>query len=155
MFDGFEPQALGRDQIDQAYPIVQSACPGVGVDDWRRFASAMTGDGPRGIMTVQHQGYIHGLYAHRVDADVQHDRVLVINPLIIMAMVHRARILDAMARTIEAQAAEFGCNAVQTVVRGGEDSDEEHHEDVFDRLRHHGHVVEGFSLCKKLAVPVQ
>src|SRR3954464_459686 len=78
MTDTYVAKPLARRQIDQAFPVVQTIAPDLGVERWRAFAAAVlaaaeletgdaipagsTGQGmeprgvmaePRGIMTVQ------------------------------------------------------------------------------------------------------
>ncbi len=72
---------LARDRAPQAYPLVNSIHPDLTLDAWLNYVDALNeGVGmDAGILAaVETQGYMHGLFAYRIEPDLSDGRVLAI-----------------------------------------------------------------------------
>jgi hypothetical protein len=117
----FLTRPLERDQIAQAYALIQSADPSVSLDRWTRFAHKMTAL-PRssrhtGIMTVQTEaGYMCGLFVFEILEDLRHNRTLVIRHVFAISLVQREAIVRSLLDSAESLAHLNGCDSVIAVI---------------------------------------
>lgn len=126
MSHGFTAKPLARQQIDQAFPLVNAVAPGLTVQRWRDFAAralpdAPPSDGPsaavvgRGIMTVQNdRGYILGLFSHGVCDHLRLGRVLGVDNLMVADMFDAGGAMEALLEAMKRLAREAGCVAIHT-----------------------------------------
>jgi hypothetical protein len=147
----FTPRHLGPNQIDQAYPIVQSIVPGLKVDDWRMFARRvhdLSAD-VAGIMTVQSKGYIHGLFSYTVEPHLQHRRVLSVNNVVVVDLFDPGAVAEALLEAMEALALDLDCRAIHTMLPNGPHSPPNYRRWLLNQFRVQGHEVESLALCKR------
>lgn len=162
MDNSFIAKPLGRRQIDQAYPLVCVAAPGLPVERWRAFAAAVldaNGEAggtpmPRaGIMTVQNaRGYLHGLFSYAIEQHLRHGRVMTVDNFVVLDLFDVTGVAGTLLEAMEELARDLGCTAIHTalperVVVGG--STDNLIADCFSRG---GHRRETVRLCKNLDV---
>ncbi len=76
---------LARDRAPQAYPLVNTLRPGLTLEMWLDYVDAMNAgeSTDAGILAaVDTQGYLHGLFAYRIEPDLADGRVLSIENFI-------------------------------------------------------------------------
>lgn len=152
MADMLTLRHLGPAQIDQAYPIVQSVCPDLDVEAWRRFAKSIgehAGD-QAGILTVQYQGYIHGLFSYCVEPHLVHMRALLVDNFMVVDLFNPGAVAEALLRAMDDLARRLGCRAVHTFLPDRSRRPEGHPPWLVERFRNHGHRVESIAFCKRL-----
>jgi hypothetical protein len=117
----FLTRPLERDQIAQAYALIQSADPSVSLDRWTRFAHKLTAL-PRasrqaGIMTVQTEaGYMCGLFVFEILEDLRLNRVLAIRHVFAISLVQREAIVRSLLDAAESLAHLNGCDSVCAII---------------------------------------
>ncbi len=152
MPDLLTPLQLGPKQIDQAFPIVQSLMPGLSVEDWRYFAARITEyrDDLAGIMTVQSQGYIHGLFSYKAEPHLAHGRVLMVDNFIVLDLFNPAAVAEALLRAMDELALRLDCKATHTMLPDGPHAMADYRHWLLGRFRTQGHQMESVALCKRL-----
>jgi hypothetical protein len=148
----FHIAALTKDQITQAYPVVQAALPGITLEQWRAFAAApSTGRGlPNacGIITLQdRRGYIRGLFSYSVECDLTHGRVLFADNVVVLGLGNRNAGMSMLLQAMESVARRHGCAAIKTHLREGVNGVADRRA-IVGRFRDEGHSIEGLTLCK-------
>ncbi|MBX6321331.1 MAG: hypothetical protein IRY94_05850 [Rhodospirillaceae bacterium] len=114
---------LSHQQIDQAFPLVQLAEPGLSLERWRAFAGCMARDDPAGfaagtppercVVTAQDTAkYIHGLFCYRLREDLLADRTLKVSHFCVCSLVDPAGVTEALLRAIDILAGRLGCPQV-------------------------------------------
>ena len=153
MPDLFTHKRLGLQQIDQAFPIVQSVMTGLSVDDWRDFARRFAAypDGDAGIMTVQYQGYIHGLFSYTIEPHLIHDRVLMVDNFIVLDLFNPRAVAIALLEAMDGLCRTLCCGAAHTMLPSGPQMTAEYRRWLLAQFRRHGHEVESLALCKRVA----
>jgi hypothetical protein len=117
----FLTRPLERDQIAQAYALIQSADPSVSLDRWTRFAHKMTSL-PRasrqtGIMTIQTEaGYMCGLFVYEILEDLRLSRTLAIRHVFAISLVQREAIVRSLLGAAESLAHINGCDSVSAII---------------------------------------
>ena len=117
----FLTRPLERDQIAQAYALIQSADPSLSLDRWTRFAHKMLAQ-PRpsrhtGIMTIQTEaGYMCGLFAFEIVDDLRLNRTLAIRNVFAISLVQPEAIIRALLESAESLAHLNGCAAITAIV---------------------------------------
>ena len=152
MPDLFSHKRLGLQQIDQAFPIVQSVMTGLSVDDWRDFARKFAAypDGDAGIMTVQYQGYIHGLFSYTAEHHLIHDRVLMVDNFIVLDLFNPRAVAIALLEAMDGLCRTLRCTAAHTMLPSGPQMTAEYRRWLLAQFRRHGHEVESLALCKRM-----
>jgi hypothetical protein len=113
----FLTRPLERDQIAQAYALIQSADPTLSLDRWTRFAHKMLAQ-PRssrhtGIMTIQTEaGYMCGLFAFEIVDDLRLNRTLAIRNVFAISLIQPEAIIRALLESAESLAHLNGCAAI-------------------------------------------
>lgn len=135
---------LTADQVDQAWPLVQSVFPGVSLDRWRVYARPLAtgllagsmkgvigiashpgGDGPtliadrlndRGLIALQSRGYIHGVFHYRVTESLVHGRTLQVDDIALLTPFSRKEAERALCTAICEAADRLNCLATHTLV---------------------------------------
>ncbi|NBC32415.1 MAG: hypothetical protein GVY13_07040 [Alphaproteobacteria bacterium] len=152
MSDLFSLLPLGPKQIDQAYPIVQSIMPDLDVNVWREFAEQVGArpEDQAGIITVQNQGYIHGLFSYAVEPHLIHERLLLIDNFFVLDLFNPGAVANALIDAIDGLAARLCCRAIQTALPKPASEAAAPQDWVLDHFRRRGHVLENMTLCKEL-----
>ncbi len=148
------PLRLGPKQIDQAFPIVQSLMPRLGIDDWRSFAATLCRQpaGQAGIMTVQSQGYIHGLFSYAVERHLVHHRVLRVDNIVVLDLFTPGTIAEALLQALDQLAVDLDCRGIQAMLPDGPQFGGEYRNWLEARFRSHGHRIGAVMLCKPVAI---
>jgi len=164
MLDSYVAKPLGDRQIDQAFPIVQTIAPDLGMERWRAFAAAVIagdragkaagkttgGTAARGIMTVQNvRGYIHGLFSYRIQENLRHGRVLAVENFIVLDLFDLAGAAEALLDAMDRTAAGLDCRAIHTSLPDNYSSLPEYCNWLVSCFRESGHTVEILRLCKR------
>lgn len=146
--------SLSGNRIDQAFPLVQSAWPHVGLEQWRRFAQDRIAVPPHvsGIQSVvTEQDYIAGLSVYRVDKDLCHGPTLISDQFMALDLFNRAAIVDALADFLEGLAREQGCGAIHTYIQERAKQWDGPKDCMVSILRARGHEIRSLQLCKALS----
>ncbi len=149
-------QPLSAARVIQAFPLIQTALPGVTLAAWRDFAAAQihggntrAGDQEGGILAVtDRRGYIAGLCSYRLVPDLVHGRLLDTGHFLAFDLLERQPVAESLAAALEALARERGCHAVHTRLphrNAGPDPD-----GLSGLLAARGHRIESLGLCKRL-----
>jgi len=151
MSDLFSLLPLGPKQIDQAYPIVQSILPDLDVNVWREFAEQVGArpEDQAGIITVQNQGYIHGLFSYAVEPHLIHDRLLLIDNFFVLDLFNPGAVAEALLDAVDKLAARLGCRGIHTALPKPVEEIAEPQDWILHRFRAYGHVIENITLCKE------
>jgi hypothetical protein len=148
----FLTRPLERDQIAQAYALLQSVDPAVTLDRWSRFAHRMIApprvNRPTGIMTVQTEaGYMCGLFVFEIVDDLRLTRTLIIRNVVAISLVQPDAIMCALLAAAESLAHLNGCAAITTLVDCGTDNW------VTEQLTSNGFHQTGLVSTKVLGTP--
>lgn len=154
---------LNRQQLDQAFPLVQLVARGLTLERWRAFARPMIAGGnaaarrppESGIVTAQDADrYIHGLFCYGARTDLILGRTLAVQHFVVGSLFDLRGVADALldgiediARILECAAIRVDLSAVSGDPAPGPDSFASPFED-------HGHRPDGVRLCKPLAIPL-
>jgi hypothetical protein len=153
---------LSAARVIQAFPLIQTALPGVTLAAWRDFAAAlMSGRNARGdawgdareggILAVTDRcDYIAGLCCYRLVPDLVHGRLLDAGHFLTFDLLDRQPVAEALAAAVEALARERGCSAVHTRLPHRNDAPPDPGDGLSGLLAARGHRVESLGLCKRL-----
>lgn len=164
----YKAQPLDARRIDQAFPVLQTAMPGLDIKSWRAFAARLLGTRPTrrpagdgkvvdlptarrsGIVTVQlgSGGYIHGLFSYQAIPHLGHGRVLQVDNFIALDLFDPAAAADTLMAEMEHLGRVLGCGAIHVLLRQPESMGRAL---VLRRFEELGHHREGLHLCKGLA----
>ncbi|CAO3416355.1 hypothetical protein [Azospirillum doebereinerae] len=160
MDDCFIAKPLGRRQIDQAYPLVCVAAPGLAVEQWRAFAAAVLGingeaggpSAPRtGIMTVQNaRGYLHGLFSYAIEEHLRHGRVMTVDNFVVLDLFDVPGVAGTLLDAMDGLARGLGCAAIHTALPEHCTLDWTPNNRIADCFIRDGHRRETVRLCKNL-----
>ena len=149
---------LSAAHITQAFPLVQTALPGVTLAAWNAFAAAQisgrsapenTQEG--GILAVTDgHDYIAGLCSYRLVPDLIHGRLLDAGHFLAFDLLDRRPAAEALAAALEALAREHGCSAVHTHLPQRSDAPPDPGSSLSGLLAARGYRVESLDLCKRL-----
>jgi hypothetical protein len=143
---------LGKGQVLQAYPLVQTAVPHLTLDQWMEFAEALCRGKTRdnaGVMSAQNpDGYIYGIYCHEVETDIKHGRILKVSNLVTANLYDSAGIMDRMIDSMIAKAQDCNCVAVQVELPGELGSGPQPLEGAASLLRGAGYRISAVALSK-------
>lgn len=145
----FTLRALAPDQILSVYPLIREAMPAVDLTAWTNFARHLTGrrSSHNGIMAAWREGrpFPCGLFCYRVDKTPRQGKVLIAEYFVAVDLLDPKAVLAALVKELDDLGHRLGCNAVRSVVHGGEP-------EVAGGLVAAGHAPEASLLLKGLAV---
>ncbi len=155
-------QPLSAARVIQAFPLIQTALPGVTLAAWRDFAAAQmhggitrAGDQEGGILAVtDRRGYIAGLGSYRLVPDLVHGRLLDAGHFLAFDLLDRQPVAEALAAAVEALARERGCTAGHTHLPQRNDAPPDPGRGLSGLLTARGYRVESLDLCKRLAAVI-
>jgi hypothetical protein len=156
MVQEFDVKPLSKNTAAKAYPLIQTACPGVSLDAWIDFAAKLTQPHPpmtlaAGIVTAENErGYIHGLFSYTVRIVLNHNGVLTVENLIAVDMGDRAAAVKALIDGMEALARRFNCTAIHTHIPEGWIENRPQGFGVLNQLQNAGHNPQYIKLCKSI-----
>ncbi|HTW71226.1 MAG TPA: hypothetical protein VME47_15170, partial [Acetobacteraceae bacterium] len=144
----FTVRTLAPDQILSVYPLIREAMPEVQLTAWTGYARRVTGRRSHnaGIMAAWREGrsFPCGLFCYRVDKTLAQGRVLVAEYFVAVDLLDPKGVLAALVAELDALGNRLGCNAVRSVVHGGE-------QEIAGGLAAAGHAPEASLLLKALA----
>jgi|SRR5579864_6609590 len=112
---------LSNGEIGPAFAIVRAIYRGIDLDMWSEFARTLIrapGPEERAIVGMRAEdGYLCGLFAYRVDADFEHHRTLVVDPIAVLDLIEPEPAMRSMINSIESTAERLGCRRVSIRVR--------------------------------------
>ncbi|NIA71269.1 hypothetical protein HBA54_21960 [Pelagibius litoralis] len=144
---------LSNEEVDRAYPLVQTVLPDASIEAWRRFAEARLAREARdraGILSVRNeQSCIVGLGAYLLAEDLLHGPILFADHFCALDIMDPTSVARALVRAIERVAEQQGCSAIhttlmQTEARGADSW-------ISNVLHERGHCVKGLQMCKLIA----
>ncbi len=148
---------LSGDKIPQAFAVFQTVSGACTLDRWRSYAGSRletlgaVRDGGAGIVSVENErGYIHGLFAYRVDLDPRCGRVLDCDNLIALHLVNPRPVLGTLMQAMETLARERRCEALHVRVGHTDPAGQSPRSTQVDSLEQAGLALESIALCKKL-----
>lgn len=106
---------LDRARAPQAFPLVNSLNADLTLEAWLDYVEAMNsgGDAETGIMAaVDDQGYLHGLFAYRVEPDLTDGRVLDIENFVAADVAGRDDAGRDLVEVINKLAEDKQCGAI-------------------------------------------
>jgi len=141
-------RALAPDQIMSVYPLIREAMPEIELTAWTGFARRVTGRRSHiaGIMAAWREGrsFPCGLFCYRVDKTLGQGKVLIAEYFVAVDLLDPKGVLAALVAELDALGNRLGCNAVRSVVHGGEG-------EIAGPLAAAGHTPEASLLLKALA----
>ncbi len=147
---------LGKRQVMQAYPLVQTAVPQLTLEQWMTYASSLCKEAARkdagsGVMTAQNRdGYIYGIYCHDIETDIEHGRVLKVSNLVAANLYDSAGIMDRMIDSMMSVARGCDCAAVHVDLPENMNRGPQPVEGVSGRLRGAGYRATSVGLYRSL-----
>ncbi|HUN40033.1 MAG TPA: hypothetical protein VMU81_07070 [Acetobacteraceae bacterium] len=144
----FTVRALAPDQILSVYPLIREAMPEIALAAWTDYARRVTGRRSHhaGIMAAWREGrsFPCGLFCYRVDNTLGQGRVLIAEHFVAVDLLDPQGVLAALVAELDALGHRLDCNAVRSVVHGGEPA-------IAGGLVAAGHTPEASLLLKSLA----
>ena len=152
MTDLFTFARLTHEQIDQAWPIVQSSLTGTEIGRWREFAHSLIGAPEReaGIIAVQNGGYLHGLFSYAIAPHLTQGCVLSIDNVFVLDLFTPAIVADVLLDAVDGLARRYDCQAVHTTLPQPPGGLQGRGHWLADRFRARGHSVTAKSVCECL-----
>lgn len=147
-----------KEEMEQAYPLIQSIAPDLSLESWLEFACDIgdmppTGFGPCGIVAAQSgRGYIHGLYTYMVEPDLRHGRILNVDNFVAFDLANRWNVVRKLLAAMDEQADRYGCKAIHVRLPDRLTQDKAAKQTLLAKFHDHGHDVRSLGLCKDLAV---
>ena len=137
---------LPRDQLLTVYPLIREATPSLEAAAWLRFARQLLSAkraGQAGIVAAWRPGrnFPCGLFCYRVEDDLLRGKILVAEHFVAVDLLDPQAVLTALVEELDAPALRLGCQAVRSVVHGGNDH-------VHSGLSAAGHEPEASLLLK-------
>jgi hypothetical protein len=108
---------LPKDQVLQAFPLVQALDSRLTPQSWRRFAEASFDHHNRGdygrIMTLQtSSGYIHALFVYWVREDLRDGRQMDVDHLVTFELPGQTKAITTALRVMEQLGREQSCGVI-------------------------------------------
>jgi len=148
VMSSFIVRPLPPEQILSVYPLVRETMPDVDLAAWTAFARRLSGRRrtQAGIMAAYRQGrpFPCGLFCFQVDKALPQGRVLTAEYFVAVDLLDPRPVLTALVAELDALGQRLGCNAVRSVVHGGE-------QEIAGGLFAAGHAPEASMLLKALA----
>ncbi len=141
---------LAAERVAQAFPLIRDAVGRVSLEEWSRFASALTAPGEpdaperaSGIVVAERQGYIRGLCTYQAQPHLGHGLVMLVHHLVVLEVVGRKAVADALLSAVDELAERQGCRALHVTLPLTS-------EWAVGYLRDRGHSVETHCMCRRL-----
>jgi hypothetical protein len=148
----FAATNLGAAEIDSAYALIQALFPNLTLEAWRVYAHPLAEDGasPRcGIIGIRNEtGYLGGLFVYRVEADLEHGRAFLVEPIAALDFLDAKAAMRAMMEAVRSRAHQFDCRIAR--IRVGREQPS-----LAAYLRGSGLQVEAQLLCGPVGEPSQ
>ena len=120
----FTVRALAPDEILSVYPLIREGMPTVELSAWTDFARRIAGRraGTAGIMAAwrEARSFPCGLFCYRVDKVLGDGKTLIAEHFVAVDLLEPKAVLAALVGELDALGHRLGCNAVRSVVHGGE-----------------------------------
>ena len=143
---------LAGDRVPQAYPLVNTLRPGLTLEMWSEYVAAMNGSGTdAGILAaVDTQGYLHGLFAYRIEPDLADGRVLAIENFIAADVCGRDDAGRDLIEVINRLADDKRCGAIRVSVSQDVPAMVVNPNPTFGRFSREGHSANAVQLRKQV-----
>ena len=153
MTDPFVFARLHPNQIDQAWPIIQSSLPGAQIESWRRFANDLSyrPESEAGIIAVQNGDYLHGLFSYAIGPHPAHQRLLTVDNFFVLDLFNPGLVADVLLDAVDQVARRYHCQAVHTLLPQNPYGAAADRTWLGERFRARGHAVETKAMCKQLS----
>ena len=108
-------EPLSERQLLQAFPLVREIEPELELEAWLKYArwSRQGAPAPRGMIGVDRDGYLRGIFSYDVTEGPDHHRSLNIRNFVAIDLVQRATVLGILCAAMEALAGKHGCDLVK------------------------------------------
>lgn len=120
----FIVQPLAPGELRSVYPLIRETMPAIDLAAWTAFARPLLGRraAQTGIMAARRKGraFPCGLFCYRVDSDLEQGRVLIAEHFVAVDLLDPQAVLAALVAELDALGRRLGCNALRSVVHGGE-----------------------------------
>lgn len=113
---------LRQDQVDAAFPLMQSALPGLTLDEWRRYTAALDGkaaDGAaaRGIMVATApNGVLRAAFSYAVERRERGGQALIVLNLVAshvaLPVLGQELAIDSLAQGMRSLAQAHDCTSI-------------------------------------------
>ncbi len=144
---GFTIQPLARDELRSVYPLIREAMPSISLPAWLAFARPLTTRRATqtGILAARRIGraFPCGLFCYRVDSHLANGRLLIAEHFVAVDLLDPKAVLAALVAELERLGRRLGCDAVRSVIHGGEEA-------VANGLHAAGHAPEASLTLKAL-----
>jgi hypothetical protein len=154
MSRALQVRSLGVGQVNQAFPLVQAVVPGVTLENWLAYTRALLGArnaGQGGVIAAHDgDGYIYGLFCHKIENDLRHGPTLAIEHMVVLDMVDRKGAIEALMVAIDKLARQRGCRFVHVALPQKVVALAETDGSFLGPLRLAGHEVDSVRLCKRV-----
>ena len=153
MPERFEARLLSANQVDQAFPVVQSAIAGITMEDWRRFAGTIVSAErcASGIMTAQSRNYIHGLFRYEACPSLRHGKQLMVDTFIVLDLFNPSGAAAALLGALDDLADDLGCEAIHTTVPNSLRQASDYRRWLLGHFQECGHHEDSVTLCKHIS----
>ncbi len=155
MAEALRTAQLTSDRVVQAYPLIREVAPILSLEEWVEFAQPLSAQndqtgGCRGIIIAERSRYIRGLFMYEVTPELAHGRTLSARNIIILDLVQRDAVAEALVDAMERLAQANGCGAVHVHLSPLS-------EWALPCFERRGHRVQGYHLCSRLEAhePIQ
>lgn len=155
---------LTRDEIDQAFPLVQAVMPDFTLSHWKHYASDLGSSADQinlensrsqGIVAVRSDlDYLHGLFCYRVDEDAVLGRLLWIDTFVALDFLDGMRAAGALLMAMEKLARKHMCSAIRACLTDGGTIRRLSGGRTLDAFCENGFQPESLHMIKKLAPAV-
>lgn len=109
-------QTLRHDDLDQAYVLVGLCHDTVTMEHWRHLVASGGRPGPLVWQTIRDpRGYIHALFAHRIEHDLVNGATLVVTDIVTAGPAWRSA-TETIAHAMHAIAREAGCPSLRVLI---------------------------------------
>ena len=116
MTRSYSVEPLSPDEVTIVYPLVAAVYPVAGVQQWQRYARALTAAPPErsGVLALRGEaGYFCGVLVYRNDQEPWHEPRLNVDLFVALDLIDARAATDALLGAAEAKAAALACTTVQ------------------------------------------
>ncbi len=116
-FEQYTVTRLQRDQIAQAFPLLQSQAGGLSLETWQDYAARLTATenaiSKCGIIVVESpRGYLRGMFSYFVGPHLSDGERVIIDSFVVVDTIDRPRVAMALVDAIPSLVNELNCAKV-------------------------------------------
>ena len=140
---------LSAERVVQAYPLARDILGCSSVDDWAAFAEPLTRPASsnhpeQGIIVIERNTYIRGLFSYLVRQGLNGNRVLDVQNFTVLEMAGGERVTDELIKGAERIARRLRCNSLFLTVPKKSNW-------TIRQLEDRGHTIESFCFSGRVA----